>query len=67
MVLLYENKYLQDPRKLRMHWLGPYQIKYVTDGGVVQLQELVGKEVQGMVNGSHMKMYYRDIRPTKTQ
>jgi len=35
-----------------MHWLGPYGINYVTDGGVVQLQDLEGKEIQGLVNGS---------------
>jgi hypothetical protein len=35
-----------------MHWLGPYEIKSITDGGVVQLQDLVGKEIQGLVNGS---------------
>jgi hypothetical protein len=40
-------KYLQHPGKLRMHWLGPYQIKYVIDGGVVQLKDLEGKEIQG--------------------
>jgi hypothetical protein len=46
-----------------MYWLGPYEIKYVTDGGVVQLQDLEGKEFQGMVNGSRMKLY-REIRTT---
>jgi hypothetical protein len=35
-----------------MHWLGPYEIKSITDGGVVQLQDLAGKEIQGLVNGS---------------
>jgi hypothetical protein len=24
LVLLYDSRYLQDPGKLRMHWLGPY-------------------------------------------
>jgi hypothetical protein len=51
-VLLYDSKYLQHPGKFRMHWLGPYEIKSITNGGVVQLQELAGKEVQGLVNGS---------------
>lgn len=37
LVLLYDSKYLQHPEKLRMHWLGPYQIKFVIDEGVVQL------------------------------
>jgi hypothetical protein len=48
-----------------MHWLGPYHIKYVTNRGDVQLQDLAGKEVQGMVNGSQLKLY-RDSRPTNS-
>jgi hypothetical protein len=49
-----------------MHWLGPYGIKLVTDGGVVQLQDLTGKEMQGLVNGSQLKLY-RDTRPINPQ
>jgi hypothetical protein len=30
--------------KLRMHWLGPYEVKSFTDGGVVQLQDLAGMQ-----------------------
>jgi len=30
LVLLYDNKYLQHLGKLKMHCLGPYQIKFVT-------------------------------------
>ena len=62
MVLLYDIKYLQHLGKLRIHWPSPYQINSVTNGGVVKLQDLVGKEIQGLVNGSRLKMY-RDIRP----
>jgi hypothetical protein len=40
-----------------MHWLGPYEIKSITDGGVLQLQDLEGKEIQGLVNGSQPKLY----------
>jgi hypothetical protein len=40
-----------------MHWLGQYEIKYITDGGVVQVQDLEGKEIQGLVNGSQLKLY----------
>jgi predicted SnoaL-like aldol condensation-catalyzing enzyme len=58
LVLLYENKYLQHPGKLSMHWLGPYRIKFVIDGGGVHLQDLAGKEVQGLVNGSQLKLYW---------
>jgi hypothetical protein len=49
-----------------MHWLGPYEINYVTDGGVVQLKDLEVKEMQGMVNGSRMKIY-RDSQLTNPQ
>jgi hypothetical protein len=35
LVLLYNIKFLQHPGKFRMHWLGPYEVKYVTDGGYV--------------------------------
>jgi hypothetical protein len=63
LVLLYDNKYLQHPGKFRMHWLGPFEIKFVTDAGAMQLQDLAGKEVQGLVNGSRLKLY-RDSRHT---
>jgi hypothetical protein len=29
LVLLYDNKFLQHPRKFHMHWLGPYVIRYM--------------------------------------
>jgi len=41
-VLLYDNKFKNFPRKLRMHLLGPYVIKEVTDRGAVQLAKLNG-------------------------
>jgi hypothetical protein len=40
LVLLYDSKYLHHPGKFRMHWLGPYEIKSIIDGGVVQLHDL---------------------------
>jgi hypothetical protein len=49
-----------------MHWLGPYQIKTIIDGGVVQLQDITRKEFQGMVNGIRLKLY-RDNQPTNSQ
>jgi hypothetical protein len=42
LVLLYDNKFLQHPGKFRMHWLGPYEVNTVTDGGSVQLKDLGG-------------------------
>jgi hypothetical protein len=35
-----------------MHWLGPYEVKSVTKGGAVQLRDLVGADLGGMINGS---------------
>jgi hypothetical protein len=35
LLLLYDSKYLQHPGKLRMHWLGPYEINSIIDGGVL--------------------------------
>jgi hypothetical protein len=32
LVLMYENKLFQHLGKFRMHWLGPYKVKTVTDG-----------------------------------
>jgi hypothetical protein len=42
LVLLYDKKKFQHPGKFRMHWLGPYQVNIVTDGGFVQLKDLGG-------------------------
>jgi hypothetical protein len=52
LVLLYDNKSIQHPGKLRMHWLGPYEVKFVTYGGDVQLRDLAGADLIGMINGS---------------
>jgi hypothetical protein len=35
LVLMYDNKSIQHLEKLRMHWLGPYEVKTITDRGVV--------------------------------
>jgi hypothetical protein len=35
LVLVYDNKFMQHPRKFRTHWLGPYEVSYLTEGGVV--------------------------------
>jgi hypothetical protein len=62
LVLLYDNKFFQHPGKFRMHWLGPYEVQHVTDGGSVRLKDLAGIELKGMINGSRLKLY-RDSRP----
>jgi hypothetical protein len=48
---------MQHPGKFRMHWLGPYVIKYVTKSGVVQLETLNGEFLGGLMNGSQLKIY----------
>jgi hypothetical protein len=35
LVLMYNDKSFQHSGKLRMHWLGLYEVKIVTDGGFV--------------------------------
>jgi hypothetical protein len=64
LVLVYNNKSLQHPGKLRMHWLGQYEVNTVIDGGDVQLKNLGGKKLRGMINGSQMKLY-KNNRPKK--
>jgi len=63
--LVYYSKSLQHPEKLKMHWLGPYEVKTATDGGAVHLKDLRGTKLKGMTNGSRVKMY-RDSRPPST-
>jgi hypothetical protein len=42
LVLVYDSKFIKHPGKFRMHWLGPYEIACVTEGGVAQLKTLKG-------------------------
>jgi len=56
LVLLYYNKFMQHLGKFRMHWLGPYVIKYMIEAGVVQLEKLNGEVLGQMVNGIRMKL-----------
>jgi hypothetical protein len=57
LVLVYENEFLQHLGKFRMHWLGPYEVKTIIEGGSIQLKDLGGTELRGMINGSQMKLY----------
>jgi hypothetical protein len=65
LVLVYDSKFLQHLEKFKMHWLGPYEVKSFTDGEVVQLKDLGGTKIRGVINGSRLKLY-RDIRPPST-
>ena len=60
LVLLYDSKFEKLPWKFRMHWLGPYVIKEITEGGAVQLVKLNGDPFPGKVNGSQLKPYAGD-------
>ena len=51
MVLLYDSKFAKNPGKLQMHWLGPYMINCITNGGAVQLHQLDGALIPSLVNG----------------
>jgi hypothetical protein len=63
MVLVYGSKFLKHPGKFRMHWLGPYEIAYVTEGGFVHLETLKGEWKEGLVNGSQLKLYCENKIP----
>jgi hypothetical protein len=49
---MYDSKFCQHRGKFRMHWLGPYEVKTVTEGGDVLLKDLGGTKLRGMINGS---------------
>jgi hypothetical protein len=46
---MYNSKSLQHPRKLKIHWLGPYEVNIVTDGGAVELKDLGGTQLMGVL------------------
>ena len=43
LVLVYDSKFIKHPRKFKTHWIGPYEITYVTEGGDAQLKTLNGE------------------------
>ena len=55
LVFLYDSKALQHLGRLRMHFLGPYEVKAITDGGYLQLKDLADAKLKGMINGSWLK------------
>jgi hypothetical protein len=67
LVLVYDSKFIRHLGKFRTHWLGPYEISYVTRGGVVHLKTLKGEWKEGLVNGSLLKLYYDNHMPHKSQ
>jgi hypothetical protein len=67
LVLMYDNKFTKFPGKFQMHWLGPYVIKDISDGGAVQLAKLNGELFPGRINGSRLKVYRDDPTPARMQ
>jgi hypothetical protein len=67
LVLMYDSKFIKYPGKFRTHWLGPYDIAYVTEGRVAQLKTLKGEWKEGLVNGSQLKLYYDNQLPHSSQ
>lgn len=43
-----------------MHWLGPYIVKEIIEGGTIQLAKLNGEPFPGKVNGSRLNLYKGD-------
>jgi hypothetical protein len=67
LVLLYDSKFIKHPGMFRTHWLIPYEIVYVTEGGVTQLKTLKGDWKEGLVNGIRLKLYYDNQLPRNSQ
>ena len=55
---MYDNKLFKHLGKIKTHWLGPYVIKEITDGGVVNLEKLDRTELKGLINGIQLKPYF---------
>ena len=58
LVLMYNCKFFKRPGKLKTHWLVPYVVKEINDGGEVKLEKLDGTEIRGIINGSQLKPYF---------
>jgi hypothetical protein len=67
LVLLYDNKFMKHLGNFRTHWLGPFEVAYVIEGGVMQLKTLSGEWKEGLVNGSRLKLYYDNQLPRSSQ
>jgi hypothetical protein len=51
----------------RTHWLGTFEVVYVTEGGTAQLNTLNGEWNDGLVNGSRLKLYCDNQLPHNSQ
>ena len=57
LVLLYDKKFAWFPGKFCMHWLWPYQVRHVTEGGASSIARLDGTMFPTLVNGRRLKLY----------
>ena len=62
LVLMYDSKFARFPGKFHMQWLGPCQVRHVTEGGAASLAKLDGTMLPTLVNGGRLKLY-RDSPP----
>jgi transposase InsO family protein len=67
LVLVYDSKFIKHHGKFRTHWLGPYEVAYVTEGGYVQLKTLNGEWKEGLVNERWLKLYYDNQLPRRSK
>jgi hypothetical protein len=67
LVLVYHIKFIKHLGNFITHWLGPYEIAYVTEGGATQLKTLNGEWKEGLVNGSRLKLYYDNQLPLSSR
>jgi hypothetical protein len=58
---------MKHPGKFKTHWLGPFEVAYITEGGIVQLRTLNGEWKDGLVNGSWLKLYCDNQLPHRSQ
>ena len=58
LILPYDSKLLNHTDKLKTHWMEPYVVIQITQGGTVQLEKLDGTPFKGLVNGSRIKSYH---------
>ena len=54
---MYDRKFFKNLGKLKTHWLGPYNVMHITNGGTKKLQKLYGTPVKGLVNGIRLNPY----------
>lgn len=57
-ILLYNNNYLKHPRKLQMHWQGPFIVVEIKDYGAIKLAQIYGIFQPGWVNDTCLKNYF---------